>query len=235
MFKRGFTLVELSIVIIIIGLLVTSIVGGQKIVDNAKANKLINNVNTIKSSASIFQTTFDAIPGDFNEAYSYWTTDCDSSSSECNGDDDGEIDSSAATGETYTESKFFFHHLNLAGILNNTYDPTSSTLTDYLFDFSFYTYGAYGTALYDDGTSGYFHEGADNYLLIGTGSAYDEAFISPRWAYKLDSKIDDGLPESGLVTIYISDSSLDTACTNGTSAYYLASDTEACNLAISIY
>ncbi len=42
--KMGFTLIELSIVIVIIGLIVAGIIGGQSLVRQAKVRPIITNI-----------------------------------------------------------------------------------------------------------------------------------------------------------------------------------------------
>jgi prepilin-type N-terminal cleavage/methylation domain-containing protein len=234
--KKAFTLVELSVSIMIIGLLIALITGSSSLLANAKTNKLIREVLTIKQSFSLFETTYDALPGDFNNAYSYWGEECDQSESDCNGNGNGEITTTAVTGESNNESQYVFHHLNLSGILKRgSYTP--GTDESYEYDFTFYSYDTQGVVYYPDTTTN-FPEGAKNYLQIGTGASEDGAYIVPKWAHKLDKKVDDGLPRTGVITIFadttdVTADGINMTCTgDGTTSsnvYQLSNEEIACN------
>ena len=236
MFNKAFTLVELAVSIMIIGLLVAMISGSSSLLANAKTNKLLREMLAIKQSFSLFETTYDAIPGDFNNAYSYWGADCDATESECNGNGNGKIAEAAATGESFTELQFVFHHLNLSGILKRgSYTP--GTDESYEYDFTFYAYDTQAVAYYPDSTTD-IPEGAKNWLQIGSGATEDGAYIVPKWAHKLDKKIDNGLPWTGIITIMVdtTDSTADgvnITCTgDGTTpsdVYQLSNEDAACN------
>lgn len=62
--QSGFTLVEISIVMIIIGLLISGIFGGMKLVDNANVQKTVQDLKAIESAALTFRDTYRALPGD---------------------------------------------------------------------------------------------------------------------------------------------------------------------------
>ena len=66
--QEGFTLIELSIVIVIIGLIVAGVVGGQTLVLQAKIRSQISDFNKYKIAYNTFQLEYNAIPGDFNQA-----------------------------------------------------------------------------------------------------------------------------------------------------------------------
>lgn len=62
--RSGFTLVEISIVMIIIGLLIGGTFGGMKLVENAQINKTIQDLKSIESAAVTFKDTYGRLPGD---------------------------------------------------------------------------------------------------------------------------------------------------------------------------
>lgn len=61
---RGFTLVEISIVMIIIGLLIGGTFGGMKLVENMQVNKTVQDLKAIESAALTFKDTYGRLPGD---------------------------------------------------------------------------------------------------------------------------------------------------------------------------
>ena len=62
----AFSLIELSIVLIIIGLLITGVVGGQNIIKNAKQRALINELRDWKLYVNTFYTLKGRLPSDVN-------------------------------------------------------------------------------------------------------------------------------------------------------------------------
>lgn len=61
---RGFTLVEVSIVMIIIGLLIGGTFGGLRLVENMQVNKTAQDLKAIESAALTFKDTYGRLPGD---------------------------------------------------------------------------------------------------------------------------------------------------------------------------
>ena len=62
--ERGFTLVEIAIVLVIIGLLLGGILRGQELIQNARVRNIIDQQNGIKAAFFGFQDRFRMIPGD---------------------------------------------------------------------------------------------------------------------------------------------------------------------------
>lgn len=62
--KKGFTLVELSIVLVIIGLLVGGILVGQSLVDSAKLNRFVGELSQYKIMVDQFESRYRSLPGD---------------------------------------------------------------------------------------------------------------------------------------------------------------------------
>ena len=66
--QSGFTLVEIAIVLVIIGLLLGGILKGQELINNAKVRNVADQQNSIKAAFFAFQDRFRAIPGDYSQA-----------------------------------------------------------------------------------------------------------------------------------------------------------------------
>lgn len=66
--QKGFTLVELAIVMTIIGLLIGGILKGQELMENARVTSTIAQVKSYEAATTTFRDTFSAIPGDMANA-----------------------------------------------------------------------------------------------------------------------------------------------------------------------
>jgi prepilin-type N-terminal cleavage/methylation domain-containing protein len=127
--KNGFTLVELSIVLVIIGLIVGGVVGGQSLVYSARLQSVVKDFKKYQTAIRAFELQYDAVPGDMADAEDYWgsVSNCGSTNpgagtgtQTCDGDGDGAIDyyqvSSVLT-DSPLEQWRAWEHLQNAGIL----------------------------------------------------------------------------------------------------------------------
>lgn len=68
--KNAFSLIELSIVLIIIGLLVAGITGGKSLIDSARNRAFVNELEGYRKAFYIFKTATGRLPGDLdNDGY----------------------------------------------------------------------------------------------------------------------------------------------------------------------
>ena len=120
--QKGFTLVEIAIVLVIIGLLLGGILKGQEMITQAKIKNVINDMTGVAAAMYGYQDRYRALPGDDLNAATRWTTTS-------SGNGDGIIlgTYNAAVPGTLTgltpaipESVFFWHHLRLAGFVSGT-------------------------------------------------------------------------------------------------------------------
>lgn len=201
--KKGFTLVELSIVLIIIGLLVTGVAGGTALIKQAESRRVISAIFEAQQAYNGFVGIYDAVPGDMVNASNIWPT-CGASATACNGNGNGNIDYTfdAATDERLK----IFKHLELAGLLNVGVPQLSDSYTDPVvyspkitndlgYNFmpaTFKDASGISTYIVPDPT----------YILMVIGQArvgssffggmnYNSGF-TPAEAYAIDHKIDDG-------------------------------------------
>ena len=119
--EAGFTLVEIAIVLVIIGLLLGGILKGQEMITQAKIKNVINDFNGITVAITSYQDRYRALPGDDKNAAARWTIQAPA-----NGDGDGVIaglynanDTSGTGGApaAAAESNLFWQHLRIAGFV----------------------------------------------------------------------------------------------------------------------
>lgn len=121
--QSGFTLVEIAIVMIIIGLLIGGIFGGIKIRENAQAMDIIKQLLLYESSAIKFREVYGELPGDIMFPSSK-LTNCNTAPCNRGGDGDGVVNSTLwyntsglttlQVGEIFT----FWNHLLAAGFIS---------------------------------------------------------------------------------------------------------------------
>src|SRR5437660_1073388 len=70
--RHGFTLLELSIVLVIIGLLIGGIFVGQSLIHNAQLNAVISEFNRYQTAVQSFKQQYNTLPGDMSNATSFW-------------------------------------------------------------------------------------------------------------------------------------------------------------------
>jgi prepilin-type N-terminal cleavage/methylation domain-containing protein len=113
---KGFTLIEIAIVLVIIGLLLGGVLKGEELIRSARVRSLISEQQGIKAAFYGFQDRYRALPGDYASADSSincGTTAC------VNGDGNGRIEEHSAAG--MHERIMVWSHLAAAGFLNGSY------------------------------------------------------------------------------------------------------------------
>lgn len=206
----GFSLVELSIVLVILGLLTGGILAGQSLIHAAELRRVSSDVQRYITAVNSFQDKYFQIPGDSTNAFSFWSTNCAATAVECNGNGDGRFYSLGAAG--YQESYRFWQHLALAGLIEGSYTgvysagtviPGNNVPRTSINNASFWPYNWPLPSYYMDGCCGNF-AGNDTRLLNfgGVNSATDwpsAPTMIPEDVWNIDKKMDDGKPGTGKV------------------------------------
>jgi prepilin-type N-terminal cleavage/methylation domain-containing protein len=114
--QSGFTLVEIAIVLVIIGLLLGGILKGQEMITQARIKNVINDFNGITAAYFSYQDRYRAIPGDDGGAPARWTlTAAGTSPTPSNGVVDGAWND--AVGAMPVETRLFWWNLRSAGFI----------------------------------------------------------------------------------------------------------------------
>jgi len=116
--QSGFTLIEIAIVLVIIGLLLGGVMKGQELINSAKVKNFATDFKNIPVYVYGYQDKFRSLPGDDNRAASHV-------SGGTNGNGDGVISGSWDTTSSSAESQLFWQHVRLAGLAAG---PTSGDL-----------------------------------------------------------------------------------------------------------
>ncbi|MER2624596.1 MAG: prepilin-type N-terminal cleavage/methylation domain-containing protein [Accumulibacter sp.] len=138
--QSGFTLVEIAIVLVIIGLLLGGVLKGQELINSAKVKNMVGDFRTVSSLAYGYQDRFKALPGDQTQAQldlafgAGVAAACapPAAAGQCvqnNGRIDGAWNAAAVTDETFV----FWQHVRLANlasgptqIANPNYQPRNA-------------------------------------------------------------------------------------------------------------
>jgi prepilin-type N-terminal cleavage/methylation domain-containing protein len=121
--QSGFTLIEIAIVLVIIGLLLGGVLKGQELITSARVRNLIGQQDGIKAAFFGFQDRYRAYPGDYGAA----DTNLKCPTAPCfNGNGNGLI-RSETTPTAVDERQLVWVHLASAGFLNGSYSMASPT------------------------------------------------------------------------------------------------------------
>jgi prepilin-type N-terminal cleavage/methylation domain-containing protein len=188
--QSGFTLVEIAIVLVIIGLLLGGVLKGQELIENAKVKSVINDFNGIKAGYYGYQDRYRRLPGDDGPLATLTARGGSWAAMTVAGNNDGVI--VAPVAQTFTpaaaasENVLFFRHMRAAGLI--TGNPADGAAAPFAAALPRNAYGGL-IGITNATVLGY----AQDTLLICAGS------IPGKAAASIDNQLDDGAPGTGSV------------------------------------
>jgi prepilin-type N-terminal cleavage/methylation domain-containing protein len=220
--EQGFTLVEMAIVLVIIGLIIGGILKGQEIVDNARVKSQVSQIDSVKAAIATFVDEYNYYPGDDPNAVAQL-----GASTGLAGNGDGLISSAANTPDTdgsavSTESDYVWYHLQIAQLVSGVPVGTAPTsATDFTFQgkiASSYLWVADYEWTGPSTVTNKMIRITGNSLLTGSQSPV----VRVADALQIDNKYDDGAPSTGniLAATYSSSSCCKGSSCQSSSAVY---------------
>lgn len=207
---RGFTLVEISIVMIIIGLLIGGTFGGMKLIENMQVNKTAQDLKAIESAALTFRDTYGRLPGDMPNSAAR-LPNCTVAPCATGGNGDRVLDVGLGWADAITSASerfTFWHHLQAANLISMSFSNTLNMEFDE---------GQPSTPLDGGYRIGWRNPPSSLWNPAAQGTPMDRAlvFLTPIASgpavnmtaaiypcgrlQQLDAKMDDGLPFTGAI------------------------------------
>lgn len=122
--SKGFTLVEIAIVLVVVGLLIGGVLKGQEMITNAKLKRIESDNAGIAAAMFSYQDRYRQLPGDDSEAQERFDTFSALDAVNVNGNGAGTIEGGWDANNTNSltvagavESEKFFAHLRAAGLI----------------------------------------------------------------------------------------------------------------------
>lgn len=202
-FQSGYTLVEISIVLVVIGLLVGGILAGHSLIRQSALQSVVSEASQYKSAIIRFKDKYHDYPGDMSDAQDYW-------GASTNNGNGNHIIEAASAASTSGEAFEFWNQLSLSGEIAGHFTGKSGpaavmdTVPKVNAPASHVSNAGWGvtnlTNYAGDNNSYAFNYG--NVITFGsasTGNPTIAGAMKPDEAWNIDTKIDDGKPASGSI------------------------------------
>jgi prepilin-type N-terminal cleavage/methylation domain-containing protein len=212
--QAGFTLIEIAIVLVIIGLLLGGVLKGQELITSARVRNLISQQDGVKAAYFGFLDRFRALPGDYGLA----TTNI--ANAIANGNANGQIEFAAAACAAPCQAAEYivvWEHLSRAGFINGSYTyaaapetPASVPANPYVRYIQVVYDNVYGIGPVGPPAPAVRHN-------IKTGNQIPSDILA-----EIDRKVDDGNPIGGVFQFSVYDGGTGGTQPTGPAGCYLA-------------
>lgn len=259
---RGFSLLELSIVLVIIGLIAGGIVAGSSMIRAAEIRSVATDFERYQTAVFVFKDKYFGVPGDLKNATAFWgavdggdglgvdCTDVVGTGTEtCNGDGDSIVANTTSNNPELYEKWRAWQHLANADLISGNYTGvkgSGGTLDRHAevgvnVPASKLSGGGYTFHTISDnapiGASNiYYFEGSYGTIIaFGAETSTTEsvaAVLLPEEAWNIDKKIDDGRPGLGRLTSREAETNCNTTAVGATAEYNLTVENIACSLVL---
>ncbi len=192
--QRGFTLIEIAIVLVIIGLLLGGVLKGQELINTARVRALNNNVDGITAAWFSFQDRYRGFPGDYSQAA------INLPGAPANGSGNGLVGLDNAGADAPAERANVWVHLEAAGYITGNFDGADVAANEYNCPLASCAENGFGNGMnLSYGNMNQTQAAAATPVLaheLITGSGIPVEVLA-----ELDRKVDDGLAGSGAMQL----------------------------------
>ena len=215
--QHGFSLVELSIVLVILGLLAGGILGGQSLMHAAALRNVSVQLQVYETAILSFKDRYFYLPGDMPNAVDFWGIAAGATGDDatcraaistdgttCNGDGNGIVGTYGTTVNNIpsgNEALRSYQHLANAGLISGNFTGVHAGKIEPGINVPRTTFNDVGMAFFFRNSYAIWGKAA-HALQLGTPSTFNQLWggaFTPEDAWNLDSKLDDGKPNTGKV------------------------------------
>lgn len=209
--ENGFTLVELAIALMVIGLLIGGVLKGQELIENSRITQTIVQLKSYEAAVTGFRSRFGALPGDIREPQ-YKIPNCAPPMCSITGNGNGMVEMPSMT---LPEQKNFWVHMERAGFVRGVNEPAG-----YVGDVPI----SPSTPI---GTTTILWEAAfqKHYYRMNIGPSDMLGHLDGARTAFMDIKMDDGRPLTGLIIVRTSSPA---GCYHTATQEYLNDGTATC-------